>query len=105
MFGPLYPDGLPLGKFTFEVPESMTDVWQLRQQLAAVTAERDALAAQLALSERYGADQWRRGNAGQEPQEFEEWKREQDNRPGAVPGAGNATMPDADAWVKRQMGE
>ena len=26
--------------------------------------------------ESYGADQWRRGNAGKEPQEFEEWQRE-----------------------------
>lgn len=26
--------------------------------------------------ERYGADQWRRGNAGREPQEFGEWRRE-----------------------------
>ena len=35
--------------------------------------ERDALLANV---ERYGADQWRRGNAGQEPQEFEEWQKE-----------------------------
>ena len=34
------------------------------------------LRAQLALVERYGADQWRRGNAGQEPQEFAEWRQE-----------------------------
>ena len=27
--------------------------------------------------DRYGADQWRRGNAGKEPQEFDEWRREQ----------------------------
>ena len=32
--------------------------------------------AKLALVERYGADQWRRGNAGQEPQEFDEWQKE-----------------------------
>ena len=31
----------------------------------------------LAKVERYGADQWRRGNAGKEPQEFDEWRREQ----------------------------
>ena len=29
-----------------------------------------------ALVERYGADQWRRGNAGREPQEFDEWQKE-----------------------------
>lgn len=28
----------------------------------------------LALVERYGADQWRAGNAGREPQEFAEWQ-------------------------------
>ena len=43
-------------------------------QLSAVTADRDA---QLALVERFGADQWRNGNAGRDPQEFEEWRREQ----------------------------
>ena len=42
-------------------------------QLTTVTAERDAL---LALVERYGADQWRRGNAGKDPQEFAEWRKE-----------------------------
>jgi len=31
----------------------------------------------LVLANRYGADQWRRGNAGKDPQEFEEWRREQ----------------------------
>ena len=34
------------------------------------------LRAQLALVERYGADQWRRGNAGKDPQEFAEWRKE-----------------------------
>jgi MFS family permease len=28
------------------------------------------------LADRYGADQWRRGNAGQDPQEFDEWQKE-----------------------------
>lgn len=75
---------------------------QLLARLAAITAERDAAVSALALAtgsepgkgtgvwvpldkwiamhterERYGADQWRRGNAGKEPQEFEEWQREQ----------------------------
>jgi hypothetical protein len=27
--------------------------------------------------DRYGADQWRRGNAGKDPQEFDEWRRVQ----------------------------
>lgn len=30
----------------------------------------------LVLANRYGADQWRRGNAGKDPQDFEEWRRE-----------------------------
>jgi hypothetical protein len=49
-----------------------TDLWtiQLREQ------QLRELRAQLALVERYGADQWRRGNAGREPQEFAEWRRE-----------------------------
>lgn len=34
----------------------------------------EAAEAQLALVERYGADQWRRGNTGKEPQEFGEWQ-------------------------------
>lgn len=29
-----------------------------------------------ALVERYGADQWRRGSAGKDPQEFDEWQKE-----------------------------
>ena len=45
----------------------------LRPEWRTVCAERDALRAQ---ADRYGADQWRRGNAGQEPQEFSEWQRE-----------------------------
>ena len=32
------------------------------------------------------------------------WLAAQSDRPGAVPGAGSAHMPDADAWVRRQMG-
>ena len=44
----------------------------LRPEWRTVCAERDALRAQ---ADRYGADQWRRGNAGQEPQEFSEWQR------------------------------
>jgi len=38
--------------------------------LAGVYSER------LGLADRYGADQWRRGNAGQDPQEFDEWQKE-----------------------------
>jgi len=30
----------------------------------------------LAAIDRYGADQWRRGNAGKDPQEFDEWQKE-----------------------------
>ena len=44
----------------------------LRPEWRTVCAERDALRAQ---ADRYGVDQWRRGNAGQEPQEFSEWQR------------------------------
>ena len=36
----------------------------------------DAPEVKLTLVERYGADQWRRGNAGKEPQEFNEWQRD-----------------------------
>jgi hypothetical protein len=36
----------------------------------------EAAEAKLTLVERYGADQWRRGNAGKEPQEFNEWQRD-----------------------------
>jgi seryl-tRNA synthetase len=50
------------------------ELFHLRSEWQAVTAERDQLRSQL---ERYGADQWRRGNAGKDPQEFEEWRREQ----------------------------
>jgi len=71
---------------------------ELSAQLAAATAERDTLRAQLAAAtkppstgvwmhtdkyhelaiwtDRYGADQWRRGNAGKDPQEFAEWRKE-----------------------------
>lgn len=31
----------------------------------------------LAEVERFAADQWRNGNASREPQEFDEWRREQ----------------------------
>lgn len=30
----------------------------------------------LVLANSYGADQWRRGNAGKDPQEFAEWRKE-----------------------------
>ena len=39
-------------------------------------ARAETAEALLTLADRYGADQWRRGNAGQEPQEFDEWRRE-----------------------------
>ena len=81
-------DNAQLGALVWELMQAEAQALQLRLdlgatveradkaaiELAAVTAERDALAAQ----------------------------REQ--AIGAVPGAGNATMPDAEAWVKRQMG-
>ena len=37
----------------------------------------DKWTAHLADVERFGADQWRSGNAGREPQEFLEWRRQQ----------------------------
>ena len=71
---------------------------ELRTQLTNVTAERDALRAQLAAAtkppstgvwmhtdkyhellasiDRYGADQWRRGAGNKDLQEFAEWQRE-----------------------------
>jgi len=56
------------------VAEQLSMALHLRDtQLATVTVERDALRA---LVERYGADQWRRGNAGKDPQEFAEWRKE-----------------------------
>lgn len=76
---------------------------EMQDRLAAVTAERDAAVSALTLAtgtepgrgtgvwvpletwtamhterERYGADQWRRGNAGKEPQEFSEWSGNSD---------------------------
>ena len=81
-----------------------TDLWtiqlceqqlrDLRAQLATAIARAEAAEAQamelrLALgatveranrlaiwADRFGADQWRRGNAGKEPQEFDEWQKE-----------------------------
>ena len=47
----------------------------LLAKLAAANARAEAAEAQLALVERYGADQWRRGNSGKEPQELHEWQR------------------------------
>jgi hypothetical protein len=52
------------------------EIQQLRADLAAATARAEAAEAKLTLVERYGADQWRRGNAGKEPQEFNEWQRD-----------------------------
>ena len=42
----------------------------------AVTVLLDVWAEHYTSIDRYGADQWRRGNAGQEPQEFDEWQRD-----------------------------
>jgi hypothetical protein len=49
---------------------------ELNTYRRGVMAAQGHLEAKLALVERYGADQWRRGNAGKDPQEFEEWRRE-----------------------------
>ena len=49
----------------------------MERAIAAEKRRRGGRAKLLALADRYGADQWRRGNAGQEPQEFDEWQREQ----------------------------
>ncbi len=54
------------------VEEAERKLNELMPQYVAQVAEL------LAKVERYGADQWRRGNAGKEPQEFDEWKREQE---------------------------
>ncbi len=45
---------------------------QLRLDLGAAVERANRLAI---WTERYGADQWRRGNAGKEPQEFDEWRK------------------------------
>ena len=45
-------------------------------RFTAVTARAEAAETTLALADRYGADQWRRGNAGKDPQEFAEWQKE-----------------------------
>lgn len=45
-------------------------------ELVAMTARAEAAEATLALADRYGADQWRRGNAGKDPQGFSEWQKE-----------------------------
>ncbi len=58
-------------KMTFESYESL-----LRRK-EQFEGEAIRLRGQLALVDRYGADQWRNGNAGREPQEFEEWRRGQ----------------------------
>ncbi len=46
---------------------------ELRLALGAAVERANRLAI---WADRYGADQWRRGNAGQEPQEFDEWQKE-----------------------------
>ena len=47
-----------------------------REELFLMRQRAEAAEAALALVERYGADQWRRGNAGHDPQEFDEWRRD-----------------------------
>lgn len=49
-----------------------------RNAVARAVSERQAAEAKLALVDRYGADQWRHGNAGRDPQEFDEWQRQLD---------------------------
>lgn len=56
-------------------PRQLAHWWAVEAATQKVRAE--AAEAQLAQVNRYGADQWRRGNAGKDPQEFEEWRREQ----------------------------
>lgn len=47
---------------------------EVQAQLAAATERADDVEV---LAERFGADQWRNGNAGKDPQEFDEWRQEQ----------------------------
>lgn len=74
---------------------ALMDAADLRQQLAAVEAALrlatnstpgrgtgvwvplDKWTELHAQIDRYGADQWRSGNAGREPQEWDEWRQEQ----------------------------
>jgi len=46
---------------------------QLRLDLGSAVERSNRLAI---WTDRYGADQWRRGNAGKDPQEFAEWRKE-----------------------------
>ena len=46
---------------------------ELRLALGATVERANRLAI---WADRFGADQWRRGNAGKEPQEFDEWQKE-----------------------------
>lgn len=61
--------------------EGMTEIMAVNRQdmITVLLAADRAEAAETALLrvERYGADQWRRGNACKDPQEFDEWLREQ----------------------------
>jgi len=68
-----------------EAAERERDAWKqeadderksMRSAVRVMQERAEAAEAQLALVDRYGADQWRRGNAGQEPQEFGEWQKE-----------------------------
>lgn len=60
-------------KFKQRAEAAELELSHLRPEWQAMQQERDAA---VALTNRYGADQWRRGNAGQEPQEFAEWQKE-----------------------------
>lgn len=46
---------------------------QLRLDLGSAVERSNRLAI---WTDRYGADQWRRGNAGKDPQGFSEWQKE-----------------------------
>lgn len=57
-----------------------TRIEGLQTNVNAAVERAKAAEQQLSLAnslvERYGVDQWRRGNGGQDPQEFEEWQQE-----------------------------
>jgi phage shock protein A len=62
------------GQWCRNVPKPRTfSEWLARREQAASMVR----GAGEALVERYGADQWRRGASNKEPQEFDEWRREQ----------------------------
>lgn len=95
--------------YTSDIPPvEATEYDRVFQRAQELEAERDALTREVA-GLRYYIAQLER-NVTQEERAYAAGiaslllSQHDIDRAGAVPGAGNATMPDADAWVRRQMG-